>query len=243
MAYIVQKSITKRFFPKLVELMLVLRHNKVGSLEVGMTSELSMNSSVPFLYASLLYGYTLNIIYKKAKDDMYNFINELNCVDICDVNPSIIYRISKYISKNRGIKLYTKVFVSSGEELKKATAHSFFEQCAFTTIINVYGMATCTIQNAMFYINKENEEKLKKIPIGKPIRNTRIYILDLNKKIVGVQCIGDIWISGDGLNTRELENEILGNIAYDKDIINYERKMFNTGDKGYFDLDGNIYLS
>ena len=95
----------------------------------------------------------------------------------------------------------------------------------------------CTIINMLCLIDKENVASLDKRIIGKPILNTRVYILDSNKKILGVNAVGDIWVAGDGIELRSSCNE-----NFQKDLINNELYMFKTGDRGYFGLDGNVYL-
>lgn len=232
-------TITKKAIVNLASSMkeFVFDRCKKDLLEIGMISELEANYSIQFLYSTLLNGCTLNIIPKSYKFNVENFIFKLNKMDICETTSYLLSLITEYIDINPEILLYTKILMSSNEVLSKQILHSFFQKCALTDIINVYGKDECAIQNTMFYINKKNEKILKEVSIGKPIRNTRIYILDSDKKILGVNKIGDIWIAGDGVSVQNYCKEKL-----EDDIISSKMKMFNTCNKGFFGFEGNIYL-
>lgn len=232
-------TITKKAIVNLASSMkeFVFDRCKKDLLEIGMISELEANYSIQFLYSSLLNGCTLNIIPESYKFNVENFIFKLNKMDICETTAYLLSLITEYMDINPEILLYTKILMSSNEVLSKEILHSFFQKCTLTDIINVYGKDECAIQNTMFYINKKNEKILKEVSIGKPIRNTRIYILDSDKKILGVNKIGDIWIAGDGVSAQNYCKEKL-----EDDIISSKMKMFNTCNKGFFGLEGNIYL-
>ncbi|AGX41362.1 AMP-binding protein [Clostridium saccharobutylicum] len=214
---------------------------KKEHLDVGVCASVSVNSSIQQIYTSLLYGHTLHIIPTTVKSRPEHLIFYLNQVDVCDITPSMISLITKHIRIHPETAIYTRHLISSGEELKKATIHSFFQQCTSTTVTNVYGLAECTVQSMMFHINEGIEQGLKRIPIGKPIRNTRVYLLDSDKRIISPGKIGDIWIAGDGISLGYLQDVELTNSRFDTDIINRNKKMYKTGDVGYLDLDGNMY--
>lgn len=222
-----------------------LAFSKVDSkyISFGIAEELLMESSLSFVYASLLYGQTLKVITRKLQTKNRDLISKLNEVDICNITCYMISNITDYVEKTQGIKLDTKMIISSGGKLKKEILHRFFKQCKLTTVINTYCIegyfGICTA----FTINKEIENHLDEIPIGKPIRNTRIYILDSNKKIIGIRKLGQIWVAGDGACVRILDDQKRENIEYSLDIINDRNIMFNANNEGYFGLEGNIYLS
>lgn len=211
-------------------------------LGVGVCASFSFNFSVQQLYSSLLYGHTLHIIPTTAMSCLEELIFYMNQVDVCDITPQMISHITKYLKMHPEVKISTKHLVSGGEELKKATIHRLFQQCSSITVTNMYGLAECTGPSAMFYLDKKIEEELKRIPIGKPIRNTRIYILDMDRKIMSTRKIGDIWLEGDSVCLGYYCDEERNNRVFDTDIIDDNCKMFKTGDIGYLALDGNYYF-
>jgi amino acid adenylation domain-containing protein len=78
----------------------------------------------------------------------------------------------------------------------------------------------------------------KKVPIGRPISNTQIYIFDANQRPVPIGAIGEIFIGGKGLARG----------YYQKPIWTEERfitaddstRLYQTGDLGRFLADGSI---
>ena len=233
--------ISKRTVLNLAEVLSELTINKCKKelLEIGMISKISDSYALPFLYASLLNGHTLNILGKDKKDSIKNLILKMNEMDICEVDLKMIYDINECSNENSFIKLNTKVLIYNGKKLTKEVIDKLFKRGIDinSELITFYGKEESGIKNAFFIINKDNIGDLDTIPIGVPISNTRIYILDSNKRIAGVNNVGDIWIAGDGIALQSLKEE-----NFCSDLINKNMKMFKTGDRGYFGADGNVYF-
>ncbi|MDC1104655.1 AMP-binding protein [Polaribacter sp.] len=76
------------------------------------------------------------------------------------------------------------------------------------------------------------------VPIGKPISNTKILILDDRKKIQPIGVMGEICVVGDAVAMNYIENE--KKEGYIKNPFNNSQSMFCTGDMGYITRDGNL---
>jgi amino acid adenylation domain-containing protein/FkbH-like protein len=101
---------------------------------------------------------------------------------------------------------------------------------------NCYGPTETTVYSTFARIIDPN----KKILIGKPINNTRIYILDKYNKMMPIGAIGEIGIAGEGvaqgyINQPELTLEKF--IRFDDNNI-----VYKTGDRGRLIKDGSIEL-
>ncbi|MDC9623364.1 amino acid adenylation domain-containing protein [Xenorhabdus sp. XENO-7] len=112
-------------------------------------------------------------------------------------------------------------------------------------LLHVYGPTeTTTFATAYEIPLTEGEER--KIPIGHPIANTRIYILDTQGQPVPLGVAGEIHIAGAGvargyLNRPELTAERFPTDPFSADP---DARMYKTGDLGRWLPDGNIeYLS
>ncbi len=80
------------------------------------------------------------------------------------------------------------------------------------------------------------------MPIGKPVNNTKIYILDNYGMAVPIGKKGEIYIGGDGiargyLNHPELTKEKFVNNPFSNDCGS---RLYKTGDLGRYLPDGNI---
>ncbi|MEO8380765.1 MAG: amino acid adenylation domain-containing protein, partial [Acidobacteriota bacterium] len=82
----------------------------------------------------------------------------------------------------------------------------------------------------------------RSIPLGKPIANTRIYVLDRRGEPAPVGVEGEIYIGGDGvargyLNRPELTAERFLRDPFSADV---DARMYKTGDRGRWLADGTI---
>lgn len=86
-----------------------------------------------------------------------------------------------------------------GEALTNDLAKKLLERCA--ELWNVYGPTETTIWSTIYRVTSSETQGISNtVPIGKPISNTQIYILDSNLQPVPVGVIGDLYIGGDGVS-------------------------------------------
>jgi len=106
-------------------------------------------------------------------------------------------------------------------------------------LLNVYG-PTETTTLATAYLLRANQTHAGKIPIGRPIANTQVYILDAHRQPAPIGVTGEIWIGGDGVAHGYLRRpELTAERFLDSPFLPGER-LFRTGDLGRFLPDGNI---
>ncbi|WP_442316500.1 non-ribosomal peptide synthase/polyketide synthase [Xenorhabdus aichiensis] len=108
-------------------------------------------------------------------------------------------------------------------------------------LLHVYG-PTETTTFATAYEIPFTDSKCKTIPIGHPIANTQIYILDTQGQPVPLGVTGEIHIAGAGvargyLNRPELTAERFLTDPFSSDP---DARMYKTGDLGYWRPDGNL---
>jgi len=106
------------------------------------------------------------------------------------------------------------------------------------TVTNMYGPTETTIWSSTQTINANDE----KIYIGKPIDNTKVYVLDKFKKPVPINTPGELYISGDGVvrgyhKRDDLNAEKFINNPFDNDP---QSRMYGTGDLVQYNEQGII---
>jgi amino acid adenylation domain-containing protein len=103
---------------------------------------------------------------------------------------------------------------------------------------NLYGPTETTIWSAMHRV----EPGEGSVPIGRPITNTQIYIMDSHHEPVPIGISGDLYIGGDGLargylNRHDLISEkFIPNTFSD----NLNSRLYRTGDRAKYLGDGTI---
>ncbi|MGZ5053614.1 MAG: non-ribosomal peptide synthetase [Methylobacter sp.] len=108
---------------------------------------------------------------------------------------------------------------------------------------NNYGPTECTMIATFYRMSSDLEQYLNRpVPIGRPIRNVRIYILDSYRQPVPIGVVGEIYIGGVAvgrgyLNRPELTAE---RFVWDPFTSEADARMYKTGDQARWLADGTI---
>ncbi len=107
------------------------------------------------------------------------------------------------------------------------------------SVWNVYGPTETTVWSTVYRVTGREEAS---IPIGRPLANTSIYILDSNQNPVPVNVAGEIYIGGDGLARGYLHRPELTAERFvpNRVVTNQSPKLYRTGDLGRFRSQGEI---
>ncbi|MDN5217538.1 amino acid adenylation domain-containing protein, partial [Fulvivirgaceae bacterium BMA12] len=129
------------------------------------------------------------------------------------------------------LKSLRRVF-SSGEVLSVQQVKRYYAKLS-VPLHNLYGPTEATV-DVSYYPTQANDLT---IPIGRPIGNTVIYVVDdwLNQQPIGV--IGEILIGGTGLARGYLHQEALTEEKFIRNPFG-EGRLYKTGDLGYWNREG-----
>lgn len=132
-----------------------------------------------------------------------------------------------------------KVFCS-GEALNFASVDKFKKLLPDTEIHNLYGPTEAAIDVTYWDCAETYESSV--IPIGKPIDNVWMYVLDEDLNPVPKGVLGELYIGGKGLARGYYNNELLTNKKFIPNpfIKEGEERIYQTGDIGRFNSTGII---
>lgn len=176
--------------------------------------------------------------YEKDPEQIIHYI-EQHTVTVLHFVPSMLARFLDFVENGQeaGSKLSSlKRVYASGEALTEKLNRQFHELFTSARLVNLYGPTEATIDVTCF----ECEAGLDIIPIGKPIDNTRVYILDKHLHMVPVGVEGTLYLAGAGLAAGYLNKPDLSIQRFINDPFYPGERMYNTGDVGKWMLDGNI---
>jgi amino acid adenylation domain-containing protein len=133
-----------------------------------------------------------------------------------------------------------KYWIASGEPLPRALARELLKQIGKGTLLNLYGSSEDGADVTCHEV--ESADGASPLPIGRPIANTRIYILDSQGEPVPVGVAGELYIGGAGvargyLNRPELTAE---RFLADPFVADGQARMYKTGDLGRWLPEGTI---
>lgn len=130
--------------------------------------------------------------------------------------------------------------IASGEALPFALQEKFYEVLENAELHNLYGPTEAAIDVSYWHCIKNHP--LGFVPIGKPISNMQLYILDEQMRPVSDGNIGELYIGGDGLARGYLNRPSLTEERFIKNPLKGTPsvRLYKTGDLATFLSDGNI---
>ncbi|MBC9730858.1 non-ribosomal peptide synthetase, partial [Streptomyces sp. TRM68367] len=93
----------------------------------------------------------------------------------------------------------TADLVVGGEALTGETVRAWRERSPRATVINEYGPTEATVGCVVSFIGPDEEPPTGSVPIGRPIRNMRAYVLDGALQPVPPGVPGELYLAGPGL--------------------------------------------
>jgi len=132
--------------------------------------------------------------------------------------------------------------LTGGEALSMFHIRRAQELLPNTQLINGYGPTESTTFTCCYRIPRELDDRLTSIPIGRPIANTQIYILDTQLQPMPVGVSGELYIGGDGLARGYLNRSDLTQERFIPHPFsaNSETRLYRTGDVVRYLPDGNV---
>ncbi|WP_196297125.1 amino acid adenylation domain-containing protein [Xanthomonas albilineans] len=129
-----------------------------------------------------------------------------------------------------------KTLVVAGEALSTTIAKRW---CQGRRLINAYGPTETTVCAS---VHECDASATGTPPIGRPISNVRIYILDTHGVPVPVGVVGELYIGGDGVARGYLNREDLTAERFLTDPFSADRtaRIYRSGDLGRWRADGTI---
>jgi amino acid adenylation domain-containing protein len=129
------------------------------------------------------------------------------------------------------------VFVA-GEALKPELVNRFHNAIRHVQLENLYGPTEAAIYATWYSLPRRRD--LKYVPIGKPLTNTRSYILDENLKLMPVGLAGELCLSGAGLAREYLNQPEMTSEKFCKNPYREGERIYRTGDLAKWGDDGLI---
>jgi amino acid adenylation domain-containing protein len=125
-----------------------------------------------------------------------------------------------------------------GEALPTDLAARLRARCG--TLWNLYGPTETTIWSTLQRVEQTDGEAI--VPIGRPIANTRLYLLDRGLQPVPIGVPGELYIGGEGLARGYLNRPALTAEKFVPDPFSAEpgARLYRTGDLARYLPDGTI---
>ncbi|EFN66543.1 Tyrocidine synthetase 3 [Camponotus floridanus] len=167
---------------------------------------LTFVDSVPEIWGPLLQGRTLVIVPKNVTKDPERFVPllEKHQVQRLVLVPSLLHSLLMYLGlrNNDNVLDHLRLWICSGETLSVALADQFFATFSNKDKIlaNFYG-STEVMGDVTYYLlsNRAQLQGMEKVPIGRPIDNCIIYLVNKDMQLIPQGEVGELIVAGRNL--------------------------------------------
>ena len=166
-----------------------------------------------------------------------------NHVTVMHFVPSMLSVFLNYVSEHdvtAKLASLRQVF-ASGETLTPLHVKRFntiLYAANATRLTNLYGPTEATVD--VTYFDCPTEGEIERVPLGKPIDNIEIVIIDEQKTPVPVMETGELCIAGVGVARGYINNPTLTAEKFVAHPLRPQARMYRTGDLARWLPDGNI---
>ena len=221
-------------------------------------SSLSFDLTITGLYAPLLTGRRVDLAGEEAGvESLSALLQQQRGYSLIKITPAHLELLGQQIAPEAAAGV-TRAFIIGGEQLLPEHIAFWQRHAPETKLINEYG-PTETVVGCCVYTAR-GDEKDRAVPIGRPIINTQLYILDKYQQPVPVGVPGELYIGGAGvargyLNRAELTAEKFVEVQIADCRLQIDRedfsqsafsnlqsaiRLYRTGDLARYLPDGNI---
>ncbi|WP_444902111.1 amino acid adenylation domain-containing protein [Microbulbifer sp. SSSA007] len=230
-------------------------HNAVAAfacnnryLEASRVTNIASLSSYAFdgfifdLFYSVLNGCSMHLATQDVIQSPIHLINYLNShhIDSFFITTALLSVLAKENLLN-GLKVKNILF--GGEKANAGTFHQLVNDHPKISFTHVYGPTETVVFATACHLNT----KMRKLPIGSPLYNKKLYVLDKSGQLSPVGTSGELYIGGAGiahgyLNQKELTAKSFINNPYasDEDRERGHDRLYKTGDLVRWLPDGNL---
>lgn len=201
-------------------------------------SSLGFDLTITSLLAPLLVGNQVELLPESNNiENLSKTLKERSNLSLVKITPSHLKLLSQQISPQQAAGR-TNAFIIGGENLTSENIAEWQNFAPDTILINEYGPTETVVGCCVYQVPIQNDSG--SIPIGQPIANTQLYVLDSYLQPVPKGVIGELYIGGRGLALGYLNRPELTAEKFIPHPFTTEpgARLYKTGDLVRFREDG-----
>ncbi|MFC0106253.1 amino acid adenylation domain-containing protein [Kibdelosporangium aridum] len=109
-----------------------------------------------------------------------------------------------------------------------------------SVVVNAYGSTEITVDSTVHVLDKDGQVSTPIVPIGRPLPNTRVYVVDRDLRPVAAGIPGELVIGGDGVGRGYWRRPDLTAQRFVEDPFIPGARVYRTGDRGRHLPDGTL---
>ena len=213
----------------------------------GNQAPFDFDVSTKDIYLSLMIGGKMQIIPKKMfmiPKPLLAYLNE-HKINTIIWSVSALRIIADFKALKEDNKPALRYVMMCGEVMPIKGLNYWMDFYPKTRFVNLYGPTEITC-NCTFFEVKRRYETNEFVPIGKAFRNTRVLLLDENKKQIRERnVVGEVHVEGSCLALGYWNNEEKTKAAFIQNPLNdsVPDRLYATGDMAYYNDDDDLVFA
>ena len=206
---------------------------------VPVHSSISFDLTVTSLYPALLAGGQVELLPEDVgAQNLLASLRQAKNRSLVKITPAHLELLTQQVSADeaRGV---TRAFVIGGENLTAESLQFWREAAPATRLINEYGPTETVVGCCIHEVRPEDPQN-GSVPIGRPIANTELYVLDESLQPVPLGAMGELYIGGVGVARGYLNRPELTQERFLPDLFSGRpgARLYKTGDLARYRGDG-----
>lgn len=203
-------------------------------------ANISFDASVFEIFSPIVLGSSLTLYEENILTDISLLIDTIykRNISFLYIPPNILLDVYEQLKANNKSIPIKKLFVGV-ESIKNGTLNKYLSLNPDMEIVNAYGPTETSIV-ATFYPYKKNPNEDDMLPIGFPVNNSSIYIVNNTNSLQPIYTPGEIYVCGDNVSCGYINNKELTDKAFIPNFMGTGNIAYKTGDIGYWNKDGSI---
>lgn len=203
-------------------------------------SSIGFDATITSLFSPLLVGKCVILLPEEGEiEALGKILQSKSNLSLVKITPAHLEILRHLLSHNE-VEEQSNAFIIGGEALLGKSISLWRKYAPRTRLINEYGPTETVVGCCTYEVSAQDE--FENIPIGRPIANTQMYILDRYMQPVPIGVAGEIYIGGAGLargylNRAELTAKRFVSNPFSADP---NSRLYKTGDSARILNDGNI---
>jgi len=241
-AMIEHRGMLNHLFAKIVDLQLT------SDDVVGQTASQCFDISVWQFLVPLMVGGRVHIFDDEVIRDPARFFAEVEkgAVSILETVPSLLRTTleAEIDDRRRSVPALSAMrwLLLTGEALSPELCRQWLNTYPQIPLLNAYGPTECSDDVTHHVIGRAPREEVVRVPIGRPIANTKLYILDSRLRLVPAGISGELYVGGAGVGRGYVNDAARTAVSFVPDLFAGEpgMRLYRTGDLACYTPCGDI---
>lgn len=219
----------------------IREYGVAGGDGAPVNSSIGFDATITSLFSPLLVGKTVVLVPEQEEiAALCDALCSENDFSLVKITPAHLDLLSSFLPTGQ-TPIHARALIVGGESLSKASLTFWQIYAPATRIINEYG-PTETVVGCSVYEVTDQPLLSDAVPIGRPIANTQVYLLDNYLQPVATGVTGELYIGGAGLARGYLNRASLTAERFIPHPFSEEpgTRLYKTGDLARYMRDGTI---